>query len=265
MSTSLGFAVRIGNIESDRYAPQRPLFTLFVGKEMERVRNQPQEFGHVRHLAVFVIALFAASLLGLISFAGAGNTSHASQAPSVAAGPSGLSTLGDTVWHDTNLDGLQAPGEQGIDGVLVSLYRDNNDAVFDPVADTLLAQEFTGDDPTTLGIEHGWYDFQIFETDALYWVVVGAGNFTPGGVLTGYVHTRPAQFGPNLMLVYLPDSQDYNDADFGYARTAIKLVKVAGDTPDGGDARYLRARPGPLHLHGDQYRRYVSGGYLHNR
>jgi YVTN family beta-propeller protein len=197
------------------------------------VRNQPQGFGHVRHLAMFVIALFAASLLGLIAFAGAGNTSQAAQAPSVKAGPRGLSTLGDTVWHDTNLDGLQTPGEQGIDGVLVSLYRDNDDAVFDPAADTLLAQEFTGDDPTTLGVEHGWYDFQIFETDALYWVVIGADNFAPGGVLAGYVHTRAALFGPNLMLVYLPDNQDYNDADFGFARTGIKLVKVAGDTPDG--------------------------------
>ena len=47
------------------------------------------------------------------------------------------------------------------------------------------------------------------------------------------------------MLVYLSGgTQAYTDADFGYALTAIKLVKVAGDTPDGG-TRVISA-PGPV-------------------
>ena len=76
-------------------------------------------------------------------------------------------------------------------------------------------------------------------------LLIGDSNFAPGGPLAGYIHTSADTFGPNPMLVYLSGGiQDYTDADFGYARTAIKLVKVAGDTPDGG-TRVISA-PGPV-------------------
>ena len=37
-----------------------------------------------------------------------------------------LASLGDRVWHDTDNNGLQDPGEPGISGVSVSLYRDTD-------------------------------------------------------------------------------------------------------------------------------------------
>lgn len=146
----------------------------------------------------------------------------------------GLSTLGDFVWHDANADGMQQPQEEGIDGVLISLYLDDDDAVFDPERDHRLDQTWTGDNVSTPNIEHGWYEFQIWTTDALYWVVIEEANFQAGGRLAGFVATTAERYGPNPMLVYLPPGLQTNgEADFGYARAGLSLMKRAGDTPDG--------------------------------
>jgi len=149
--------------------------------------------------------------------------------------PQGQSTLGDYVWHDTNLNGLPDIGEQGIDNVLVKLYLDDGDAIFEPgTGDTFQGQMVTGDDPNTSGTQHGWYDFNVTGLKG-YWVVIDTSNFGPGQPLEGYVLTSETTRGPNPMYVYLTQViEDYNDADFGYARAAINLVKVAGSAPDGG-------------------------------
>jgi YVTN family beta-propeller protein len=124
--------------------------------------------------------------------------------------------------------------EVGIDGVLVELYLDNGNGEFEPAVDTLVAQALTADNPGTPNVESGWYEFQISDTDGFYWVVVGPSNFLAGGPLAGFAHTSVDTFGPNLMLVYLPSGiQTYKDADFGYARTAIQIVKRAGAAADG--------------------------------
>ena len=34
----------------------------------------------------------------------------------------GGSSIGDTIWRDWNGDGMQDPGEEGIEGVLVQVY-----------------------------------------------------------------------------------------------------------------------------------------------
>ena len=47
-------------------------------------------------------------------------------------GPRGISTVGDYVWYDADLSGLPDAGEPGIDNVLVKLYRDDGDALFEP-------------------------------------------------------------------------------------------------------------------------------------
>ncbi len=160
-------------------------------------------------------------------------------------GPGGQSTLGDFVWHDANDDGLQGPNELGINMVLVQLYLDNNDGFFDPSVDTLKGQVVTGNNPSTPQTEVGWYEFQVDVTDAFYWVYIAPSNFAPGGPLEGYIHTSSGIFGPNPMLVYLPGGiQTFRDADFGYALASIRVVKRAGDTPD-GQTRVL-APPGAI-------------------
>jgi YVTN family beta-propeller protein len=165
--------------------------------------------------------------------------------PGGAAAPLGQSTLGDFVWYDTDLDGWQDLTEPGINEVLISLYLDDNDGSFDPSTDQLLFQRFTGDNPGTPTQEDGWYEFQVEDTDAYYWIVIENSNFAPGGPLDGYVPTSANTFGPNPMLAYLSGGiQAYTDADFGYARAGIKLVKVAGDAPD-GETRVISA-PGPV-------------------
>ena len=45
---------------------------------------------------------------------------------------------GDFVWLDTNKDGIQDPGELGIPGVKVELYKDNGDGIPDKTTDALV-------------------------------------------------------------------------------------------------------------------------------
>ncbi|WP_162793559.1 SdrD B-like domain-containing protein [Runella rosea] len=51
---------------------------------------------------------------------------------------------GDYVWYDTNHDGIQDTGEQGVDGVKVILYKDNGDNITNPATDTEIAFTITG-------------------------------------------------------------------------------------------------------------------------
>ena len=50
----------------------------------------------------------------------------------------GISSIGDRVFHDKNSDGTRDSMEPGAPGVLVSLYLDNEDNQFDPATDTLV-------------------------------------------------------------------------------------------------------------------------------
>ncbi|RLG19970.1 hypothetical protein DRN74_06160 [Candidatus Micrarchaeota archaeon] len=134
------------------------------------------------------------------------------------ASPQGQSTLGDYVWYDANRNGWPDGGETGFDGVLVKLWLDDGDGVFEPgTDDAFQAQMLTGDDPQTPGVEHGWYDFPVTANGNSYWVEVDDSNFAPGGVLEGYTLTSGGTKGPEPMWVYLPDVvMDYDEADFGY-------------------------------------------------
>ena len=156
--------------------------------------------------------------LALLSTSAAWPRRRRAPTSSLARLREGESTLGDLVWRDDNRNGLPGPAESGIDGVLIKLYSDDNDGIFEPGGDdTLIAVMRTGDDSSTPDVEHGWYDFSISITDALYWVEVDASNFAPGGPLEGAVLTSASTIGPSPRIVYLPAGvQDYNDADFGY-------------------------------------------------
>jgi uncharacterized repeat protein (TIGR01451 family) len=59
-------------------------------------------------------------------------------------GYAGLGPIGNTVFGDTNGNGIQDPGESGIAGVTVKLYRDlNGNNAFDPGVDTEVATTTT--------------------------------------------------------------------------------------------------------------------------
>jgi len=158
--------------------------------------------------------------------------------------PQGASTLGDFVWHDSNVNGAKDEsaewGSSGIDGVVVNLYKDDLDGVFEPNGDdTLVGTLTTGDDSSSGTTEHGWYDFvNITANGNAYWVEIPDSNFASNGALEGYVYTgnlgSAPHNGPEPRLIYLGDPiMDYNDADFGYAKASIELVKTAGNAADG--------------------------------
>ena len=50
-------------------------------------------------------------------------------------GAMSYASVGDTIWNDTNGDGVLNGSEAGIDNVALTLYRDNGDSVFDPSSD----------------------------------------------------------------------------------------------------------------------------------
>jgi len=50
----------------------------------------------------------------------------------------GMGSIGDEVFYDRNSNGIIDPGEAGIPTVLVSLYKDNGNNIFEATADTLI-------------------------------------------------------------------------------------------------------------------------------
>jgi hypothetical protein len=111
--------------------------------------------------------------------------------------------IGDTIWLDTNGDGVQNNGESGIPGVLVQLTLPDNS--------TLTA--VTGPD--------GRYLFTNLPADAdgeAYTVTVLPSNFDPGGALAGMTNTGdPQDDNNNTSTTSLSDSQPVDLVqDFGY-------------------------------------------------
>ncbi len=132
----------------------------------------------------------------------------------------GRASLGDTVWLDTNGNGVYEPGagEPGIAGVAVSLYADLNlNGTIEP------GEPFLG---TQLTDENGSYLFTDL-SEGHYIVVIEDGNFDPGGPLAGLVPTTTAVSqtadGTNKVAPFVTeivDSLDNLTADFGYAAPA---------------------------------------------
>ena len=89
-------------------------------------------------------------------------------------------SLGNRVWYDTNNDGDMDPGENGIDGVRMNLYRDTNlNGAYDG-GDAAVANMLTAGG--------GYYRFDNL-TAGEYMVVIPNDNFTNDGsddALVGY-------------------------------------------------------------------------------
>ncbi|MBI3965182.1 MAG: thrombospondin type 3 repeat-containing protein [Chloroflexi bacterium] len=102
--------------------------------------------------------------------------------------------IGDRVWNDADMDGLQDAGEIGIPGVKVNLLNSSN---------VVIATTTTGSD--------GIYRFQVNDPGT-YTVQLDASNFTTGGTLSGWVSTTgPSQQTKSVTV----DNLTY---DFGYVR-----------------------------------------------
>lgn len=113
---------------------------------------------------------------------------------------SDLYQIGDTVFHDRNANGFQEPGEEGLVGVTLALFRDSDgDGNLDPTEPLL---------GTTVTDADGHYTFYGV-TDGTYFVVVTDKN----GVLNGYRQT--AGLSPFPVTV---SGTSRLDIDFGYVR-----------------------------------------------
>ena len=146
------------------------------------------------------------------------NTAHASgvyQGATIQAqddanyfGVASDASIGDFIWHDQDLDGIQDSGEPGIDGVLVELLD---------ATGTVTATKATANG--------GSYLFDNLLAGK-YQVRVAASNFNVGYPLHGFVFTS-GDYGPNPYPVMLAASQAFGFADFGYARTGLAITKQA--------------------------------------
>ena len=146
----------------------------------------------------------------------------------------GVSTVGDFVWFDENGNGVKDEGpewgDSGIDGVLVNLYLDDGDVVFEPGAgDALEKSMTTGDNPGTTDVEHGWYDFTEVGDHLGWWVEIADSNFDHGGPLEGYEYTGDkgsnVYNGDEPRYVYIPDTlTDENNVDFAYTLKNIVAI-----------------------------------------
>ncbi|MBX3061138.1 MAG: hypothetical protein KF770_32160, partial [Anaerolineae bacterium] len=129
--------------------------------------------------------------------------------------PRGFASIGDTVWYDSNANGVQEGSESLAAGVLVYLYQDQNgDGVID-AEDALVAST------TTNG--SGNYLFSNLAAGN-YIVQVAPANFNAGQPLAGQTLTNSGaayNAGQNSHQVALAAGQNYADADFGYASSAI--------------------------------------------
>lgn len=145
---------------------------------------------------------------------------------------------GDRVWMDTNRNGLQDSGENGINGVRVELFRDNGDNVPNPATDTLVGFTAT----YTEGGKDGAYLFGNIGTGSYYAIVLApsdTGVTLPNKGLddvdsdgTSFIYkNRRAALMPVTKLDALEEDRTW-DQGF-YPRTGIPSVWAVAQTSDG--------------------------------
>jgi hypothetical protein len=113
----------------------------------------------------------------------------------------GTGSIGDRVWNDFNGNGVQDPGEPGLNGITVTLTGAGPDGFFGTADDVAYGSRVTSGD--------GNYDFTGLLAGSYRADVVDA-TVPPGFVLTT---------GNDPLTVGLAGGQDYDAADFGYAQT----------------------------------------------
>ena len=158
--------------------------------------------------------------------------------PSDTSGGTGTGAIGDRIWVDADGDGIQDPGEPGLGGVTVQLYRDSD---ANGTYDLLVA--------TTTTDAAGNYIFDGLAADA-YVVIVNGGAAPAGYTQTG----DPDYFGQSLppadrdnrttTPIVLAPGDVFVNADFGYQPDAgtygsigdrVWLDADADGVQDGGE------------------------------
>ncbi len=108
-------------------------------------------------------------------------------------------SIGDTIFLDSNDNGVQDKNEPGIDGISVSLFLDVNGDGLKDNGDQFLSLDVTRDG--------GKYDFTSLEAGTYLVEVTDT-----AGPLDGFVNST----NNNPFAITLSSDVDFNDADFGY-------------------------------------------------
>ena len=128
----------------------------------------------------------------------------------------GTVLFGDQVWVDANGNGLRDPGEVGLGGVTVSLYRDSNgNGVYDDGVDAQVA--------TTTSAADGSYSFGGIAAGSTYFVIAR----TP---VDGSSPPNPL-YNPTTDTTYrfanVTGGSGYLTADFGFQPNGTTMVRYA--------------------------------------
>jgi uncharacterized repeat protein (TIGR01451 family) len=163
--------------------------------------------------------------------------------------PADAATIGDTVWHDANDNGVQDSGEPGIAGVTVTLHIDvNGDGVLDG-GDTLAATTTSGADGSYLFtniIADGALDYLVDVTvPAGYTIDTGektlsAQNVVQGGTYLAYdfgLESTGATFTITEKIFVDSNPNGYDSSDSGIGGVTVDLLDgsgyvIAGTTSD---------------------------------
>jgi len=134
-----------------------------------------------------------------------------------------VSNLGDYIWHDSNVDGIQDDSELGIEGVVVKLF-DSTMFFLD----------------STISDESGNYLFSNL-VPGIYIIKIADANFENSGVLENSESKKwylsPKESGEQSFLsvtVELGKAENL-DIDFGFFYTCMILHKSGPDTVSAGD------------------------------
>lgn len=161
------------------------------------------------------------------------NLGYAEYQPRIDAGVWRPAGLGDTIWIDTNGNGVQEPGEPGVPGVTATLY------IYSPTVNGFvqLSQTVTGNG--------GYYEFTnlmsgtyqvMFSTPAGYtWTIPNVGSpISDSNVITPAMGGTPP-FGGGTLPVVLTENEFNPTIDGGLVPLLVNLGnQVWFDTNDNG-------------------------------
>lgn len=143
--------------------------------------------------------------------------------------------VGDTVWFDSDKDGVQDAGEGGIAGVTVELVNDEGNVV---------ATAITGDDSSPVwsaclenntGLdEQGLYCFGI-EQPAEYTVRIADSNFETGGALAGLISTTGGESQTDTVVDDNVLTYDFGYVTAGSIGDRVWLDSDGDSVQDGGE------------------------------
>jgi len=151
--------------------------------------------------------------------------------------------LGDFVWHDQNVNGLQDDGDTGFNGVTVNLFEDaDGDGIAEPGGDDggPIASTVTADNPDTG--EAGFYLFEGLEPGN-YFTEVDDANFNAGAPLENFFPTLRNQGGDDAVdsdgqrtgdvtsdTTTLASGGEDLTLDFGFFTTGVDVEKTGTPT-----------------------------------